>query len=314
MTRPAKISAVLQSYTVCMANPSCSRRIGMRGADRRRYPGRGSGSCFLIGVLALLAAGCNDGQVPRGQVVAVVDGVEITLAELNDEARTRGLAIGHDLGVRDALLQELVDRKLLVRQAVEQGFDKSPNFLLAKRRADEILLAQHLLADAAQAWTYSDEEVAKFIAANPHMFDQRRVLSVDQITVPRELPEPVRRALLAQPDIAAMEELLARVGVKGKRSSQQWDSATLSREWASTLLPLQPGAAFALRGPNRMFVGKILALVPEPVPAAQRGQVARGALTRSRAEMILKRIVERERSKVDIRYQPAFAPGAAARK
>lgn len=267
--------------------------------------------CVLVGAFALLAVACNDERTPHGQVVAVVNGVEITLPELNEESRIRGLAIGQDRGLRDALLGELVDRKLLVKEAIEQGFDKSPDYLLSKRRADEIMLAQNLLADAAQAWTPSNEEVARFIATSPHIFDNRRVLAVDQIVIARRVPEPLLRTLMAQLDVRSMAQLLARSQIKAMRSTQQWDSAALSREWATTVMPLAPDANFVLRGTNRAIVGKILAVVPQPVPPSQRDQVARQALIHSRAEMILARIVEGERSKADIRFQPAFAPGAA---
>src|SRR3712207_2331146 len=100
--------------------------------------------CFMIAAALMLFVGCDSGRV-SGQVVAVVDGQEIAIPELNAEARARGLVIGNDRAVRDRVLQDLIDRKLLVKAALERKLDRTPDHLLAKRRSDELLLAGALL-------------------------------------------------------------------------------------------------------------------------------------------------------------------------
>lgn len=77
----------------------------------------------------------------------MVDGVEITLAELNAEARARNLAIGNDRATRDLAVADLVKRRLLVHAAEARGLDHSPAFILAERRAHDILLAQQLVTE-----------------------------------------------------------------------------------------------------------------------------------------------------------------------
>ncbi|MDP9086633.1 MAG: hypothetical protein M3N02_07715 [Pseudomonadota bacterium] len=93
---------------------------------------------------AALLAACHP-SLPSGQVIAVVDGVDVTLAELNAEARARNLAIGTDRAQRDLAIDDLVKRRLLVRAAEARGLDRTPEFILAERRAHDILLAQQLI-------------------------------------------------------------------------------------------------------------------------------------------------------------------------
>lgn len=97
----------------------------------------------LVGSTLMLAA-CQQ-AAPSGQVIATVDGVEITLAELNGEASARNLAIATDPAQRAAAIADLVKRKLLVRAARAQGLDRTPQFVLAERRMREILLAQQVV-------------------------------------------------------------------------------------------------------------------------------------------------------------------------
>ena len=94
---------------------------------------------------AALLTACHSSP-PTGQVIAVVDGVDVTLAELNSEGRARNLAIGSDRAQRDAAIADLVKRRLLVRAAESRGLDRTPEFILAERRARDILLAQQLVS------------------------------------------------------------------------------------------------------------------------------------------------------------------------
>lgn len=93
---------------------------------------------------ALLIGAC-DRAPPTGQVVATVNGVEITLAELNAEGRARQWTIGTDRAQRDVALADLIKRKLLVQAATASGVQRTPDFILAERRLREVLLAQYLL-------------------------------------------------------------------------------------------------------------------------------------------------------------------------
>jgi hypothetical protein len=101
-------------------------------------------ACFLLG------AGCEQAG-PRGQVVAVVNGEEITTAALNEEAKARNILDAARPAVRAALLQDLVDRKLLAQKAIEQKLDRSPRHLVAVEGMKEVLLAQDLLGWAGMS-------------------------------------------------------------------------------------------------------------------------------------------------------------------
>jgi|KBSSwiStaDraftv2_1062776.scaffolds.fasta_scaffold47088_3 hypothetical protein len=123
----------------------------------------------LATVLALAVpalSGCHD--APRGQVVAVVGNVEITLAELNLEARLRGIDISSNRMLRDSLLAELVERKLLVHAASDRGVDQMANSVLLEHRARDILLAQQLLAlDDSSKAPPSPAEIRDWLARHP---------------------------------------------------------------------------------------------------------------------------------------------------
>lgn len=115
---------------------------------------------------ALLLPACQ--RQPVGQVVAVVDGDEITRAELAAELRSGG-----DTGssAREAALARLVERRLLARAARADALDKSQDYLIRSRQLADALLVQLLREQVGQAQPApSDQAVTAFIRTNPAIF------------------------------------------------------------------------------------------------------------------------------------------------
>ena len=131
-------------------------------------------------VLGILVSGCQ--RKAEGQTVAVVNGKEITLPQLNfalDQAKAPENADKN--AVRSQVLQQLVDRQLLVEQARSEGIDKTPEYLNRQRQADDQLLITMLAARRLNtAQLPSDREVDAFIAGHPGMFANRETWSLDR--------------------------------------------------------------------------------------------------------------------------------------
>jgi EpsD family peptidyl-prolyl cis-trans isomerase len=260
--------------------------------------------------LAALGAACNRDEPPQGQVIALVNGTEITVAELNEEARTRGIPIRRDPALKAALIAELVDRKLLVQRAQEQGLDREPGYLLAKRRSDEILLAQQILAAAADSGRVADPELKRYIAANPAAFDRRALVSVDQLAITGRVPAELQRAVAGAPTIERMQQLVAAAGLSASRASETVDSGNPLDLRGPLLVGLGAGQNFVLPRPGGLIAGKIVTVVPQPVAADQQLQVARERLKQQRTQAALEQLLQQLRPGARVQYQPDSAPAA----
>ena len=261
-----------------------------------------------LGAVAVLTAGCNKAE-PKGQVIAVANGEEITLAELNEEARARGLPIASDRAIRDTLIQDLVDRKLLAQQGLRDKLDRSPEHLIAARRLNEILLAQELIAAAqSEAADPSEQEVQAFIKAHPRAFGQRVLINVDRISFPSLSDQNLGRALSATRSLDDIDGLLAKAGVARTRNIELWDSANLADNMTARLLAVKSGEAALLPQADGMAAVRVISVEPRPVPQAERSGIARESMLRERTQLILQQLVQRARSAAKVDYQPGFAP------
>ncbi len=190
----------------------------------------------------LLVAACGDkgGKAPTGQVVATVDGKEVTIHEVNgeiDALPNRGAGAPRKL-VESIALARVIERKMLAEEAEKRGLGKNPKFILARERADETLLVQALQADIAQKVPVTTREAAqKFIAENPNVFGDRKIFTLDQIQFLR----PANFAALGLKDaktMADVEKLLIDANIEYRRAPQQVDALTVNPALTAEILKI----------------------------------------------------------------------------
>ncbi len=139
-------------------------------------------SLALVIGAGLAACGSND-SAPEGQVVAKVNGQEITLSELNSELIANNLGKrADDKAVTRMMVERLVARKLLVEAARDAGLDKTSEYVLSRQRTEE-----NELAGLAQRQMMSEikpptrQEAEKYIQENPGIFNNRKLMVLEQI-------------------------------------------------------------------------------------------------------------------------------------
>jgi len=144
-----------------------------------------SRTLFLLAAAAVALAACGDKtpDAPTGQVVAILDGQEITVLEVN--AELQGTPIPPNMTRRDAekvALNNIITRRMLSKAAEERELTKKPDFLMQERRTAEQLRVQALARDiATKVAAPTRDEADKFINENPWMFRDRKFFILDQI-------------------------------------------------------------------------------------------------------------------------------------
>ena len=191
------------------------------------------------GILALSACG-NSGKLPDGQVVATVNGKDVTIHELNTEIGLIPNQGDDSLRklVESVALARVIERKMLVQEATKRKLDQNPQFLLAKQRINETLLVQALQGDVQQKVTATPREYAqKFVAQNPQVFADRKIFTLDQIQFlrPANIDElPLKEAKT----MGDVEKILVGANIEYRRAPQQLDSLTVNPELTTEIVRL----------------------------------------------------------------------------
>jgi len=204
------------------------------------------GSLLVLVAAAALIAGCSkEAEAPDGQVVAKLDGKDVTIHEVNQEIASLGAqAQGAPRKLVEAVgLARVLERKMLAQEARNRKLDQSPQFVLAKTRNDENLLVQALQAEVSGKVPQTPREQAqKYVEENPVIFGDRRILTLDQI----QFLQPPNFAALPLKDAKSMQEVervLLDANIEYRRAPQQLDSLILDPRLSTEVIRMA-------RGPN----------------------------------------------------------------
>jgi len=157
----------------------------------------------------LLLVSCGKAKTEATQVVARVDGEEISVHQINAVlSRAQGITPANLPKVKQDILQSLVEQQLAINLAVKNKLDSSPPVVQAIEDAKREILARAAVTRLTESLPKpSDEEAQAYYAANPALFSQRRVFSLQEIGLPKATPDMAGvRAKVAS--AKTMEELV----------------------------------------------------------------------------------------------------------
>lgn len=144
------------------------------------------------------------------QVAARVDGEEISVHQINAVlARAQGVTQANLNKAKQDILLSLVDQQIAINLAVKNKLDRSPAVVQAIEEAKRDILARAAVNQLTEALPKpTDDEAKAYYAANPALFSQRRIYSLQELGLPKTTPnmDAVRAKVAAA---KSMEELVS---------------------------------------------------------------------------------------------------------
>ena len=259
-------------------------------------------------LVMLAASGCQ--REATGQVVAVVNGEEITLQELNAEIGDAQLPKNMDAKeIQKRLLQRIVDRRLIAMAARKDGIDKDQEYLLRQRQTDDALLRDLLGQRTERTFRIPDEAaIKKYMAAHPTIFANREIFQMDRLQFAMPSDANVVRKLESDHTMEAVAAKLTSLGITFSRGLAEVDSATLPPLMVERIKSLPPGEPFLVPQPGGISAAVITSTRPAPLAPGQARSVAVQLMRKEAVESALEQRLKTEKASAKIEYQPGFAP------
>lgn len=267
----------------------------------------------------LLLAGCGgdaesggDEPLQKGQTVATVNGKDITIHELNAELMGVALPPGdRRKQVEQGALQGLISRTILADIARERGIDKSPAYLMQRRRANEALLVQMLQGDIASKITPpTRDEATRFMQENPNLFANRKIYSLDQIQF--QAPEDLNSLREFQPltSMEQVEQKMIEDRVEYRRAPAKLDSVGMEPNFVRQIEQLPPGEVFIVPNSGIIFVNRITGEEVVPFTGEPAMNYAMNLIQRQRVAEATQRELKAkiEAARAGVKYQSGFGP------
>jgi len=250
---------------------------------------------------------------PVGQVVATVDGQEITVRDLNAELAGVTVTDPKQRKAAEQLaLRSIIARKILAAAARKQGIDKTPDFAMLRDRTVENLLAQALAAKIAESVPPpSQEEVQSFVTAHPNSFADRKIFTVDQMLTGK-LDSSVLAALKPLNTMDSIQALFDQDHIQYRRGTAEIDALSLDPSIVDQIVKLPPGSAFILPNGNNLIISAVKQVRSEPVTGAPANNVAMQMLRRQHSQQAVTRelLADLNKGTASVRYNKDYAPPA----
>ena len=264
--------------------------------------------CSLAALATL--AGCD--RKPEGQVVAVVNGQEVTIQEVNGELQNAPKLEGDEgKKIQNMALERVVDRQLLADAAKKDGIESSPEYVLRKKKLDEGLLVQMLGEKLARDLKQpSAQDIQNVINSNPQAFADRTIFAVDQIV----FPTPERKDVLAAMSPAkTMDDVVAtlnRFGIKFQRGNNQIDSAQLPPEMFQQMKKVGSSEPLIVPTGPTVAVVMIKATKPAPITGDNAKAIANQMFVKQSVGKEMKDRLDQAKKDAKIEYQSGFGAPA----
>jgi len=273
----------------------------------------------IAAILCVALGGCHLGfakhpKPPTGQVVATVDGEEITqrqlLAELGD---VRGLSPQAQKDAVTDRLHLIIQRKGLAHEFHSEGGDETPDFVMLKERVLEELSAQALEDKiASQVPAVTRDEAERYVADNPAMFANRKIFVVDQIRVSKAANPHLDQKLIPINTMPEVVGMLNNEHIPFTHTTTSLDSLSMNPSATDGISKLPAQAVFFFPSGGDDLINQITETRDAPVTGEDAVAAATRLLTRQHRQRAVEASVQQIMAKASptISYSAAFAPRA----
>jgi EpsD family peptidyl-prolyl cis-trans isomerase len=267
---------------------------------------------LLLLLMVLVPAGCERAAAdrPATQLVAKVNGTEISVHQLRTASTTAGAA-GSAASVAQAL-EKVIDRELLVQKALAAKLDRDPQVQQSIENARRQLLAQAYLERTASAGAGSTrDEVRAFYAENPALFAERRIYRLRELTLsaPAELIDVLRAQAAKARDLDELGPWLRARKANYSVDAVEQPAEQLPLSFLPRLAAMKPGEIAVFATPLGASVIQLLHAEEAPLSETQAAPLIEQFLAARRRLETAAAEVKRLREVATIEYLGEFKRG-----
>jgi EpsD family peptidyl-prolyl cis-trans isomerase len=260
----------------------------------------------------LTISGCGRTNNPRpAQAVAKVDGYEITVHEINEViARMPAQAPGDSAKLQARALDAIIDRRLLVKRALETKLDRDPDVMQSLAAArDEVLAKAYLRTIVGQPAVADAVGVKDYYEKHPQLFSQRKLYEMRHVTIAeQDAYDELSKVINSSQSIDQVAEWLQTKSIKFERAAETRTSADFPPKLIDNLDQLADKRLFVMKQPSRVVIASLSFIKNAPISLSDATPDIQRFLVSQRIDAAVTAEVKRLRSAADISYLNAPDP------
>lgn len=272
----------------------------------------------MVALVPMLVMGCSKKDNVATQAVAIVDGQEISVHQINTVlSKVNGVTPDTLPKVKREILDGLVEQQLAINLATSSKLDRSPEVVTAIENAKREIIARAALEQIRNALPKpTDEEAKAYFDAHPELFSQRRVFNLQEIAIDKATPNlaEVRSMVASAKSMEEVAQWLTQKGIGFKPNAGTRPAEQIPLEVLPVLHQFKDGQIGLIEGNDAHFIERVAASKTLPITEAQAIPRIKVFLANQRGAEAIKREKEAMKAKAKVEYLGEFAGGEAAFK
>jgi len=291
----------------------------------QNFVNRVSGRHLIVTLLmfyaTFLLAACDkkgadgSGEVKAGQSIVRVNGDEITIHQLNLEMQRANIQPAQQEVAGKQIAKSLVDRQILVQEAVKSKLDRNPNVMQAIESAKAQILAQAYLESKVPSTPPTEAEVVAYRTQHPEIFANRKVYVMDEASfvVDAANTQSVQSLSQVAKTVEDVTAWLDSHQIKFTRNTAAHAAETVP-ELLEKFSKMVVGDLIFINGNGRTLVGRMVEIKDMPISDADAKPLVERILTNEKRKKSAEAEMARLRATAQIEYlNKKFEPSTAAK-
>jgi len=279
--------------------------------------GLGQAGLVVAVALSALLVGCGDPKSKgASQVAAKVNKEELSVHQINFVMeRQQGLKPDQAEAASRQILERLIDQELALQKAEELKLDRDPRVvqqLEASRR--EIISRAYVDRMGEAASKPTSEEVKKFYDDKPALFKERRIYSIQELTIEAKSDQidALRGELQSAKTVTDFVEYLKANNFRFNGNQAVRAAEQLPLNMLDAFAKMKDGQTMMVPSPSGAQVIVLAGSKAEPVGEAAARPAIEQFLFNERKRKLIEENVKSLRAAAQIEYVGKFAEGAAS--
>lgn len=270
---------------------------------------RGLFLALVLGTaIGITACGKKDHQT--GQVLARVNGEEITVLQVNDELKRAGVKPEQQEVATKQLLESLIDRQLILGEAMRNEVDRTTGVVQAIERAKKQIIAQAYLRSLdAQVTKPTAVEIDSYYQKHPEYFAQRKQYDVQQLAIATsDFSNELRSVVDSAKSLDVVASWMGGHRIHFVRGQMSRTTTDLPEQIVAKLKEMRKGQIFIVNEGENLMINVIANIKDSPVAASVAAPQIEQYLINKKAKEMAETELSHLRATAKIEYIAASAP------
>lgn len=264
---------------------------------------------LLVASMGLTACSKEKGG---GQSLARVDGEDITVLQVNDELARANVPASQQKEATKKILESLIDRQVIVDEAISEKLDRSPAVQQAIARAKAQIIEQSYVQKVtAKIQRPSEAEISDYFKKHPELFANGKLYDMKSLLIAgSDMDDKLKAEMASAKSLDEIETWLKTHNVHYARGVASRTTMNMPPAMAARLMSMHAGQIFVVNEGGNSMIVSIVDIKDKPIAFEDAAPAIEQYFKIKNTKDVVDTEVQHLRSLAKIEYLNASAPVA----